>query len=257
MAQYNILASYLGDNRLPWFLYGIELPTERREAVMARFYERDEAGSYKHAGWPSYVTGLLSETEQAAVLQADARFFSWELRRGRILRVIAGLDADLLSMVELDQFDTTFKPALEARGYASVYKKRPRAVSCDGCGIFWKTSRFRLVASDALEFVDGVDATGAAVKDRVGLMVLLEHVSGAKLIFVSTHLARNPEDEHQTTRRVRQAAQLFQRLTEFAARHDAMAHPVMLAGDLNTTNIRQVLHPPLPRAPQPPISTPT
>ena len=47
----------------------------------------------------------------------------------------AGLDADLLSRVELDQFDTTFKPALEARGYASVYKKRPRAVSCDGSKI--------------------------------------------------------------------------------------------------------------------------
>ena len=30
VAQYNILAGYLGDNRQPWFLYGVQLDDERR-----------------------------------------------------------------------------------------------------------------------------------------------------------------------------------------------------------------------------------
>ena len=33
VGQYNILAGYLGDNRQPWFLYGIDLSPERRSAI--------------------------------------------------------------------------------------------------------------------------------------------------------------------------------------------------------------------------------
>eukprot|EP00900_Chrysochromulina_parva_P007715 jgi/Chrpa1/16945/Chrysochromulina_OHIO_Genome00020550-RA len=33
VAQYNILAGYLGDNTQPWFLYGLDLSSERREAI--------------------------------------------------------------------------------------------------------------------------------------------------------------------------------------------------------------------------------
>ena len=33
----------------------------------------------------------------------------------------------------------------------SVFRKRPRANSADGCGIFWRRSKFELVASEASE----------------------------------------------------------------------------------------------------------
>ena len=58
VAQYNILAAYLGDNRQPWFLYGLPngaLTEERRHGIMKKFYERGADGKYCNIGWPNYV----------------------------------------------------------------------------------------------------------------------------------------------------------------------------------------------------------
>lgn len=73
VAQYNILAGYLGDNRQPWFLYGIELTEERRAAIMKKFYTKGEDGKYANAGWPKYVDGILTDAEQACVNEYVAR----------------------------------------------------------------------------------------------------------------------------------------------------------------------------------------
>ena len=240
-AQYNILASYLGDNRQPWFLYGIDLTEERRKAVLAKFYERGSDGKYCNVGWPSYVTGLLSANEIAAVEACDKRSFAWEARKERLLAEIDRIDADLISLVELDRYDEFFKPEMERRGYSSTYKKRPRDSSLDGCGIFWRSEVFSLLDTYHLEFVDRFDPElQSTSKDRVCLLALLQHCAGQRLIFISTHLARNPEDDAQTKNRAKQTAQLVQTLTYFAAKHDAMDAAVLLAGDLNTTNIRQL-----------------
>ena len=48
------------------------------------------------------------------------------------------------------------------------------------------------------------------------------------IFFVSTHLARNPEDPGQTRTRAKQAAQLFQCLAKIAAKFDAVDAPVVL-----------------------------
>ena len=238
VAQYNILAGYLGDNRQPWFLYGVELDAKRRDAIVKKFYERDADGQLVNVGWPNYVNGLLSDEEQAAICQVQERCFAWEVRRPKLLAILEQLEADLLSVVECDHFDDTFRPALAARGYGALWKKRPRASSSDGCAIFYKRGVFQLEAHDAVEFVDR--ANGKARKDRVCLMALLTHRTGKQIIFISAHLARNPEDPRQLSTRAKQTAQLLFALTKFAARHDASHVPVVLAGDLNTTNIRHV-----------------
>lgn len=40
-------------------------------------------------------------------------------------------------------------PSLGHGRQDSVFRKRPRANSADGCGIFWRRSKFELVASEA------------------------------------------------------------------------------------------------------------
>jgi hypothetical protein len=52
--------------------------------------------------------------------------------------------------------------------------------------------------------------------------------------------SRNPEDPKQTKSRAKQTAQLLKGLTDFAHAHDALDAPALMAGDLNTTNIRQI-----------------
>jgi len=52
-----------------------------------------------------------------------------------------------------------------------------------------------------------------------------------RVIFVSTHLARNPENEKQTFLRIRQVSQLMLELEKFADEHDASQMPVVISGD--------------------------
>ena len=116
VAQYNILAAYLGENRQPWFLYGIECPESRRETIMKKFYERDATGAFQNVGWPNYVEGILTAEEQAQVEAIHARNFDWSVRKPRVLQTIIDTNADIISLVELDYFDgvpcrTTRSPA--------------------------------------------------------------------------------------------------------------------------------------------------
>ena len=240
VAQYNILAGYLGDNTQPWFLYGLDLSSERREAIFKKFYEKGEDGTYANAGWPKYVKGILTDEEQAIVEKYNEKHFRWDGRKDKLITVIKSCHADLISLVECDNYESFFLPNLKAAGYAAVYKQRPRKSSADGCAIFYKVGVFSLIASDCFEFVDRLDAKGREVKDRVGLVALLQHSSGRQVIFISTHLARNPEDPKQTSSRAKQTAQLLKGLTDFAQANHALDAPVILAGDLNTTNIQQI-----------------
>ena len=45
LAQYNILAGYLGSNMEPWFMYGVNMPEERRNIIKAKHMQRDASGA--------------------------------------------------------------------------------------------------------------------------------------------------------------------------------------------------------------------
>lgn len=242
VGQYNILAGYLGNNMEPWFLYGVDMPPERRAAIVAKHGERGPDGKHCNVGWPNYVNGILSEVEQAAVKREHDKVFAWEQRKDKLLTVIEDMDADLLSLVECDHYEDHFKPALEAMGYESVWQKRPRKSSADGCCIAWNSSIFEKVASNSCEYVDRVcDETQRLSKDRVALLVLVRvRITGQLFVMVSTHLTRNPEDPKQDFLRARQVGQVIQSLAMFAQEHDAMHAPVICAGDMNCTSFERL-----------------
>lgn len=269
VAQYNLLAGYLGDNRQPWFLYGVdnldtpipcssaspskekERATTRRQQILEKFYERDpESGRLKNPGWPNFVKGLLSETEQRQVEVIHDRSFAWEKRKHRVIETIASSDADIISLVECDHYDEFVKPELQACGYDSVWKKRPRESSLDGCCVAWRTCAFERLASAGIDLVDdyevqlcqrtGRHVPGKPIKDRSGMLVLLKargnHRPG-KVIFVSTHLARNPEAPQKDRLRARQLAQLVVGIEKFAEENGSRNAPVILAGDMNGVDL--------------------
>ena len=45
---------------------------------MDKFYQRDADGKWANVGWPKYVEGILSATEQAAIEAVSERVFEWE-----------------------------------------------------------------------------------------------------------------------------------------------------------------------------------
>jgi endonuclease/exonuclease/phosphatase family metal-dependent hydrolase len=298
VSQYNILAGYLGDNTSPWFLYGVRNLDDdddeahehengessessssssgggltRRQRIFEKFYERDPTTKQLvNKGWPKYVKGILTAQEMAAVEAADKSYFSWGGDGGRaqrLLSTIERLDADILSLVECDHFHDFFLPELRARGYGGAWEKRPRECSRDGEAIFWRESKFSLVASKGVHFVDSTcPTTGKERKDRCAMFVLLKSTTHAScdhrpiyVVAVSVHLARNPDDKTQDEVRARQVAQLFRDLTHFVAAEASKLEggeggeggeekaaaalapgnpiaraPVLLMGDLNAT----------------------
>mmetsp|Transcript_47229 Transcript_47229/g.102832 ORF Transcript_47229/g.102832 Transcript_47229/m.102832 type:complete len:701 (+) Transcript_47229:46-2148(+) len=327
--QYNILAGYLGDNCMPWFLYGAKISPALRKDVLALYGARGADGRVLNPGWPRYVSGGafvaiaavsnsedlnggivvktrsphalhngdqirlsglpkgvvepfvhaawvvddvtielplvctveteprtedLSEavivredgllpSEAIAAVESRNAVFSWASRRQRILETVLKHRADILSLVELDDYEGFFKGELSAKGYDSVYRKRPREVSRDGCGIFWRRSQFKLKAYEGLEFDDGRDAKQRVVKDRTCVIALLQSVqeTGPPLVVISTHLARNPEDSAMTKLRARQLAQLVHALTQFCdAQHVPQSSPVVLMGDFNAQHFGEI-----------------
>lgn len=238
--QYNILASYLGKNTQPWFLYGAEIEPEAREKIFKLFNQRGPDGTPKHK-WPEYVEGILSP-EQIQEVETQDAFFRWESRREKLVNQIVDLDPDVVSLVELDDH-AFFGQSLEGE-WDSVFRKRPRANSADGCGIFWRRSKFELVASEGFDMIDGNDDKGREKRDRSCLMVLLKWKTAgnnvAPLVVVSTHLAKDPYNKAQTAIRVRQVTQIMATLTSFTGQYQARDSPVILLGDLNTRHFGEI-----------------
>lgn len=120
----------------------------------------------------------------------DRDCFDWSIRRDKLLTTIRDLNADVLSLVELDVFDD-FHAALKSSPtfYSGTFKKRPR--SADGCGIFWRESKFEKIAEQGVDLEDR-RAKGESRHDRCCLLVLLRYrlQPRKKVIVISTHLAR-------------------------------------------------------------------
>ena len=92
-------------------------------------------------------------------------------------------------------------------GYGSVWHKRPRASAPDGCCLGFRERDWALDAHKTVSYDD---------HDRAGLMgVLRRKDTGERFVFVSTHLARNPESLKQQGLRLRQVAQLMRELHTF------------------------------------------
>lgn len=238
VGQYNILAGYMGNNMEPWFLYGIDMPQERRQQVFKLHGERKPDGKPANAGWPNYVKGVLTPEEIQKVEEEHRKHFAWETRKDRLLEVIEDMDADVLSLVECDHYEDHFKPALEKMGYDSTWRKRPRPSSADGCCLAWRRGIFELIAEESVEFVDKMcPKEGKVYKDRIAVIALLRsRISKRRVCVASTHLQRNPEDPTQDMLRARQVGQVLRALVQFTGQYNAVDVPVVLTGDLNCTS---------------------
>lgn len=244
--QYNILAKYLGSNKEPWFLFdGLTNSSEdleRASNIAQKHRETDPTtGKYKNKGWPNYVNGILTREEINRVERRDKENFSWKVRAPKLIQVIQEMDADVLSLVEVDQYYEFFQAELDKMGMDSVWVKRPQKKSQDGCAVCWKRSKFELLAHLPFHYMD--DCRGLK-RDRSALFTLLKMrftPGSPRLIFVSTHLARNPECKNQEAIRLRQAAQLMVKLKEFAKQHMCGNDvPVIVAGDWNAECLNEI-----------------
>ncbi|XP_077285729.1 CCR4-NOT transcription complex subunit 6-like twin [Arctopsyche grandis] len=117
---------------------------------------------------------------------------NWEYRKKAILDEIRHYAADIISLQELetDQFYNYFLPELKQDGYDGIFSPKSRAKTMseserkfvDGCAIFFRAAKFKLVKEQLIEFnqlamanSEGSDNMLNRVmpKDNIGLAALL------------------------------------------------------------------------------------
>ncbi|XP_054758783.2 protein angel homolog 2-like isoform X2 [Lytechinus pictus] len=179
--------------------------------------------------------GLL-DTNYYLYRHCDQDILLWNHRRQRILEEIQKADADIICLQEVEErhFHDFFYPALQARGYASIYKKRTGDKE-DGCATFYRMNRFYEVSHTKLEYQRGI---GLMDRDNVAIVVMLQPrgmTSSHKLCVANTHLLWNPR---RGDIKLAQLGLLFAEIerlsrTNHRSRKNTY-HPVILCGDFNS-----------------------
>ncbi len=123
----------------------IEQMAALRAEVLARAPVKAMYGSHLDGGMllglaRRYIVAMNTEGVVPAIKSAwesvvHERCFAWEVRREKLIRAIREMDADLFSLVECDHYHDFFEPKLGAHGFDSIWRKRPRRSSDDGCAI--------------------------------------------------------------------------------------------------------------------------
>ncbi|XP_061609617.1 protein angel homolog 2 isoform X2 [Phyllopteryx taeniolatus] len=165
----------------------------------------------------------------------SAAALAWSHRLPNLLAELSKYDADVLCLQEVqqDHFENQIRPALQARGYECVYKKRT-GKKPDGCAVAFKTSRLRLLSSNPVEFFRPGDAL--LDRDNVGLVVLLQPKDAAPsagfVCVANTHVLYNPR---RGDVKLAQLAILLAEIGLSSRPPNGSRNPVVLCGDFNST----------------------
>jgi len=143
------------------------------------------------------------------------RFLYPEWRVPALVRRAEELQADILCLQEVERavFDA-LQRRLAASGYAGSFQKKA-GKKPDGCALFFRTARFRLVEERQLIYEDGGSGRNSG---HIAQMLTLD-VGGLELEVVNTHLkwdpAGTPRDRQWGYRQISEAvAALSQRSAE-------------------------------------------
>ncbi|KAK3813451.1 MAG: Endonuclease/exonuclease/phosphatase [Linnemannia gamsii] len=82
-------------------------------------------------------------------------FLEWAYRREAILNQIAFTDADIVCLQELElrDFEEYFSPHMTRLGFKSIHAYKMNVYEMrDGCAIFYRDSRFKLISEQVLRF---------------------------------------------------------------------------------------------------------
>ncbi|KAI3737908.1 hypothetical protein L2E82_27923 [Cichorium intybus] len=161
----------------------------------------------------------------------------WEFRKRNIMFELGLWSADILCFQEVDRFQD-FEEDLKIRGYSGIWKMRT-GEAVDGCAIFWRSSRFKLLHEEAIEF------NKLGLRDNVAQICVLESLNEKssaelpppacpedrnKVVICNIHVLFNPKRGEIKLGQVRV---LLERAFATSKLWDNA--PVVLCGDFNST----------------------
>ena len=250
VSHYNILASWLGSNYEPWFLYGASKKT--KEVLLDHFNNRKNV-----LQWPDHVVAFLkhkaelkggelvthfpTKEEEDEVIMKQVEHFAWDKRKHKIVELLKEMDSEIISLVEFDArpfFRTSFP------NYTVLSSKRPDSRNplirkSDGSALLIRDDVFDILVVEELQYGKHVrDSMGRFGSDRIALFAFLQHYETHKrLLVVSTHLMREPDDREKTKIRLEELRSLVNKINNFLQTNAETDEEVaiIIAGDFNAT----------------------
>ncbi|KAF3965709.1 hypothetical protein CMV_010118 [Castanea mollissima] len=162
----------------------------------------------------------------------------WEWRKKNILFELGLWSADIMCLQEVDRF-LELEEQLKLRGYSGIWKMRT-GIPVDGCAIFWRTSRFKLLHEECIEF------NKLGLRDNVAQICVLElmnqncteeiaalptsSIGSSKVVICNIHVLYNPKRGEV---KIGQVRMLLNRAHSVSKLWDGA--PVILCGDFNCT----------------------
>lgn len=156
----------------------------------------------------------------------------WEWRRKSLSFELGLWSADIMCFQEVDRFQD-LEEDLKPRGYTGIWKMRT-GNAIDGCAIFWKTSRFKLLYDESIQF------NKFDLRDNVAQICVLEVVSRnatrntkaplRRVVVCSIHVLFNPR---RGDIKLSQVRRLLDRAHVVSSTWNNA--PVVLCGDFNCT----------------------
>ncbi|CAN6583617.1 unnamed protein product [Malus baccata var. baccata] len=92
----------------------------------------------------------------------------WQWRKRNLIFELGLWSSDIMCLQEVDKFDD-LEEELKLKGYIGFWKMRT-GNPVDGCAIFWRTSRFKLVHEESIEF------NKLGLRDNVAQICVLEPI---------------------------------------------------------------------------------
>ncbi|XP_034036912.1 nocturnin isoform X2 [Thalassophryne amazonica] len=159
---------------------------------------------------------------------------NWEERKFLILEEILTYRPDVLCLQEVDHYYDTFQPVLTSLGYQGSFLAKPWSPCLDveqnngpdGCALFYRRSRFALLATAHLRLTAMMLPT-----NQVAIVVMLRcRSSGRSLCVAVTHLKARSGWEML---RSAQGTNLLQNLRNITAAGRDGTVPLVVCGDFN------------------------
>ena len=121
-------------------------------------------------------------------------YFSWENRRKKILEELKTLEADLISLVEMEN-DNEFMKELNNIGYEVAFKPRTGKHS-EGCAIAWKFDKYEMIDLLSIGFnmnKDENNSNGIYSRDNIALIGIfkVKNKENTIILFSTTNLVFN------------------------------------------------------------------
>lgn len=192
---------------------------------------------------------ILNNMYASKLTYAPAWVLNPEFRREGILQEITLYNVDILCLqeIELCSFFEFYKEQLEMRcGYDSVMCPRGRAKNVpdrknvDGCAIFWRKSKFRLINQFPIDFHQKISQdtrfnsnaellSRYGKKDNIAVCALLEKPNGQQVLVVNPHIFWDPE---YPDIKLLQTLLLMEEIERIKEKHSNAA--ILLQGDFNS-----------------------